>query len=54
MDTPHLVGSVNTGPRTAHYVLSAVVEVQKDNETFVHLFLSLPSDKTVSNFFPSD
>lgn len=55
MDTPKLVGSVNTDPRTAHCVLSAVVEVQKDsNETFVHLFLSLPSDKTVSNSFPAD
>lgn len=55
MDTPQLVGSVNTGPRTAHCVLSAVFEVQKDNnETFLHLFISLPSNKTVSNSFPAD
>lgn len=39
MDTPQLVCSVNTGPRTVHYVLSAVVEVEKDyDETFVCLF----------------
>lgn len=55
MNTPKLVGSVNTDPRTAHCVLSAVFQIQNDNdETFVHLFLSLPSDKTVSNSFQAD
>lgn len=55
MDKPQLVGSVNTGLRTAHCVLSAVFEVQKNNnETFVHLFIPLTSNKTVSNSFPAD